>query len=188
MMPKADLILLIVVLAIAGAIGGGVTWYFTHQKPVVETAAPEVRQADGSVQLQRAPDANAKPAQIIPKGAKIIRIAQVTVQGADASLKLPPVTVDMTLVRLLDRSQRVVASSPDGQIVGGVDIPVETAAPEDTKKWAAGLSYDVLHQTPGVWIERDVWRARLGIDLNQTRVTVGGPSGVEARLRVGVTF
>lgn len=179
-------------------VGSGVAIYHLWPRPIVETAAPEVRQADHSLELQRAPNATAKPAQIIPKGAKVVRIAQVTLQGGApvANLKLPsvsptcpPVKLDMTLVRLPDRSQRVLASSPDGQVLGGVDIPVETAAPpEDPKKWAAGMSYDFLKQTPGLWVERDVWRARLGAEINQTRVNVGGPAGTEFRLRLGMTF
>ena len=38
----------------------------------------------------------------------------------------PPVTVDLSLVREKDGSKRVVASSPDGAIVSGLDIPIET--------------------------------------------------------------
>lgn len=185
-------------LAIAALHGLGLFagWYLFAPKHVTETAAPAIKQADGSVVLERAPDAKARPAQSVPKGAKVERIEQITVQGetppeiaACTKIKCPPVKVDMTLVRLPDNTKRVVASSPDGQIVSALDIPVETAAPAaEPPKWAVGLSYDPIKATPGIWLERDVWRARVGIEANQTRQTIGGPAGSELRVRVGFTF
>lgn len=190
---KARIILGVVIALLA--IGAGAGWYFTHQVPVVETAAPAVTQSDGSVELARAPDAKAKPKQKIPKGMKVERIEQVQVHGIGLKMPggevkpCPPVTVDMTLVRDADGAKRVIASSPDGKIVGGVDIPVETAAPPpEPPKWAAGLSFDPIHQTPGVWVERDLSRFRVGVDLNQTRRDFTAPLGVEARVRVGWSF
>lgn len=188
-------------LALAAAIGTGVGWHVAKPKPVVETPAAQVKQDDGSIVLERKPDAKARPAHAVPKGAKVERVASVTVkptqtgagQGLRGSLKpapdCPPVRVDLSLIRLPDQTRRVVASSPDGDVVAGMDIPVETAAPPpEPKKWAAGLSWSPNHQTAGAWVERDIGRVRLGAELNQTRPWIGGPSGVEARLRVGWAF
>lgn len=186
------------VAAIAAAIliAAAVGYWLGQPKPVQETAAPAVRQADASVVLERRPDPHAKPKQQLPRKAKVERVAQVTVQPdaiAEAGKPCPPVTVDMTLIREPDGMRRVLASSPDGQVVGGLDIPVESAAPPaESKRWAAGLSWSSA-QTAGVWIERDVpvfkWVVRTGVDLNQVRTTSpAGPTGVEARLRVGVAF
>jgi hypothetical protein len=173
--------------------------------PIVETAAPEVRQDDGSVILERQPTTpDATPAQAVPKGAKVERVVQVKVQPhrpaplpAGDGLKpagplidippCPPVTVDMTLLREPDGSRRVVASSPDGRIVGGVDIPVETPPPPAARRWAAGLSLDPIHQTPGVWLERDLMRLRVGVEINQIATRNAGREG-EIRLRVGIVF
>lgn len=169
-------------------------WWFARPAPVVETAAPAVTQEDGSEILERKPDANAKPKQAIPKGAKVERIEQVRVQGQglkmpDGSMKTcPAVTVDMTVVREKDGGRRVIASSPDGEIVGGLDIPVETAAaPPEEPKWAAGVSLDPVRQAAGVWLERDVGPIRVGVDVNQRR-SVAAFDGVEARVRVGWRF
>lgn len=180
-------------LAIFAAAAFG--WWLGQPKPVQETAAPEVRQPDGSVILERRPDPEAKPKQQIPRKAKVERVAQVTVQPdaiAEAGKPCPPVTVDMTLIREPDGMRRVLASSPDGQVVGGIDVPVETAAPPaEPKRWAAGLSWSPGSSTAGVWIERDVpvfsQVVRVGADLNQVRATPYA-TGVEGRLRVGLAF
>lgn len=192
----AWLALVISVLIAAAALG----WWLGQPEPVVETAAPEQRQADGSVVIERRLDANAKPKQQIPKGAKVERVGSVTVQPAARTGKdslqvaepCQPVTVDWSLVREEDGGRRFLASSPDGTIVGGVDIPVDTAAPAPApKRWAAGLSWSPSSQTPGVWIERDVplfnLTARVGAEVNQTRLDTYA-TGVDARVRVGFAF
>lgn len=181
-------------IAVAILAAAALGWWLGQPKPVPETAAPEVRQPDGSLQLERRPDPHAKPKQQIPRKAKVERIAQITVQPdavSEPGQPCPPVTVDMTLIREPDGMRRVLASSPDGQVVGGLDIPVESAAPPaEPKRWAAGLSWSP-DQTAGVWIERDVpvfkWLVRVGGEVNQVRVgTV--PAGGEIRLRAGVVF
>lgn len=192
MMPRwVPLAAIAVAIVAAAAIG----WWLGQPKPVQETAAPEVRQADGSVMLERRPDPGAKPKQQIPRKAKVERVAQVTVQPdaiAEAGKPCPPVTVDMTLIREPDGMRRVLASSPDGQVVGGLDIPVESAAPPaEPKRWAAGLSWSLDAQTAGVWIERDVpvfkWVVRAGAEVNQARTGMDS-AGVETRLRFGLAF
>ncbi len=184
-----------IVLVIAGssAVAG---WYFTRPAKVIETAKPAETQADGSTIVARADTTpKAKPKQQVPKGAKVERVGSITAQGitpdeikACTAVPCPPVTIDTSLVRLPDGSKRVIVSSADGTILKGVDIPVETQEVPEPKVWAAGVSLDPLHQTMGAWVERDVWRARLGIEVNQTRPQIGAPVGAEVRLRAGWVF
>lgn len=176
-------------------------WWLGQPKPVQETAAPAQHQADGSLILPRQPDAAATPAQQVPRGAKVERVGRVTVQprqpdtapGEPHTLApLPPVSVDWSLVREPDGGRRMLASSPDGAIIGGVDVPIESAAPPAApKRWAAGLSWSPSSSTAGVWIERDVpvfsKVVRVGADVNQVRVDAYA-TGVEGRLRVGFAF
>lgn len=187
--------------------------YLSRPPHVVETAAPAVVQQDGSVILERTPTQDAKPAHDVPKGAKIERVVRVKVrhkigtapsyagdevnkeksfslhgQGLStgdkpANFDQIPITVDLSLVRLDDDTRRVIASSPDGEIVGGLDIPVDTLATKP-RVWAAGISLDPIHQTPGVWIERDLMRVRIGAEANQVHVKGGGRDG-EFRVRFG---
>ena len=120
----------------------------------------------------------------------------VEVYQGDRRIKLPDgkmgvcpkVSVDLSLVRESNGMKRVVASSPDGQIVGAVDIPVETAAPIEDHPWAVGASYNPTNQTGGIWVERDIGRIRVGVDLNQSRPNLAAPMGTEVRIRAGWTF
>lgn len=184
---------IVLVLIGGGAVAG---WYFTRPAKVIETAAPAETQADGSKMLERAPTTpKAKPKQAMPKGTRVERIGSVTAQGitpdeikACTSVPCPPVTIDTSLVRMPDGSKRVIVSSADGTILKGVDIPVETMEIPEPKVWAAGVSFDPLKQTMGAWLERDILRARLGVEINQTRPQIGGPVGAELRLRAGWVF
>lgn len=201
-------------------------WAWRPDPPKPETYKPEVKQADGSVILEKKPDAAAKPAQEIPKGARLVRKATITMQAKlpaatvsgsmtvesvieqvknapkavvalmerkeesaesmSATADCPPVTVDLSLVEMPDKSQRVVASSPDGQVLGGVDIPVQNAEPQpEQPKWAAGAAIST-RQNLGVWVDRDLGFMRIGAQIN----TTGDDSvrGVEAWGKVGIRF
>lgn len=178
-------------VAIAAAAAFG--WWLGRPVKVIETPAPAVAQPDGSRILERRPDAKARPKQRVPKGARVERVMAVEVKPEGGGLKPGKETlrVDMSLVRLPDATRRVIASSPDGEVVGGLDIPVETAAPApEPKKWAAGVSWSPTHRTAGIWVERDLWRVRLGAELAQTRPLglYGGAVDTELRLRAGWTF
>lgn len=197
--------------ALIFAAGLGTGWMLWGTKtPKVETYARAQRQQDGSLVLERKPQPDAKPAQQVPKGAKVERVVQVVVQpsaqpveplrpsASDASAgdltperpPCPPVRVDLTLVRMQDQTRRVLASSPDGVVIGGVDIPVETAAPVRTLKWAAGGSYNPADRTFGAWAERDLGPLRVGADLIQVRqpVIAGGGITWAGMIRAGIRF
>lgn len=196
MIPAAARPWIAAMLVTLAALSGITWWHDQRTKP--EPPAPEQLQADGSIILERRPEPTAKPKQHIPKSAKVERVMQVTVQPdapiPEAGKPCPPVTVDMTLIRDLDGSRRVLASSPDGQVAGGIDIPIEPISPPPPpRRWAAGISW-APNQTYGFWVERDVkiplinLAARLGADINQTRVQASAQTGFEGRIRVGFAF
>ena len=152
-------------LGFAGGLATGWNIYRTTTK--AEPPAVAVRQGDGSLILERKPETQKEsekliPTPQIPKGAKIERKVEVIVQperkpeplplssfassvpadlAAPQKQDCPPVRVDLALVRMPDETRRVIASSQDGQIVGGVDIPLEPEKPSPRPiKWsAAGL-------------------------------------------------
>lgn len=217
-MGKAVAISLGIGAAVGLSAGLGFGWKFWRPKRVTETQAPAVRQQDGSLVLERKPDADANPAQQIPAGAKAVRVVQVVVQpkapllgpsaavpaptpggaqlaGANpvpstASAPVSAVRVDLTLVRMPDQTQRVIASSPDGTVVGGVDIPTESAVPPKVLKWAAGGVYGVSQsgKSVGVFVDRDAAFLRLGAELTrQTFSTTVAPQW-EIRGKVGIRF
>jgi hypothetical protein len=205
---------LVACVLIFGA-GLGTGWMLWRPKtPKPEIYAQPMRQQDGSLVLERKPDAHAKPPHQIPHGAMVEDVVHVVVQphaspvlsppsasGASgeeqkapdstpARPPCPPVHVDLTLVRMPDQSRRVVASSPDGVVIGGVDIPVETAVPQRVMKWAVGPSWNPADRTFGAWIERDAGFLRIGADLYQVRepLTAGGRTTWTGFIRVGIRF
>jgi len=194
-MTRRKILQLVAALVLAIIVGLVAGYWLAHPAPVVETYAPPVIQADGSTIVERKPDAKAKPKQILPKRTKLERVVQIEAQGQGIKLAsgevktCPRVTIDLSLVRTDDGSKRVIASSPDGEITGAIDIPVETAAPPPAPKpWAAGISVNPVTQTGGIWIERDIGRVRLGVEINQARPSMIAPLATEIRVRAGWTF
>lgn len=183
-MSRLYLALLILVAMVCGAAGSFIGYHWGGAKPVPEdvTPAPAVTQKDGSVIAERvAPPAKpTKPPHQLPMGAKEERRFSVTVQPKKADC--PPVSLDLSLVQV-DGGRRVVASSPDGEIIAAQDMPIEAAfiAPKP-RLWAAGISSDVERERYGVWVERDIGRIRAGAEVIEDRGDVSG------RVRLGWTF
>lgn len=171
---------------IAVLVGGALWWVTRPPAPVPEVlvAAPEQKQDDGSMIVRRAPDAHpAPPPHVIPKGFHEESREQLTVapSPAAAASGCPHVRVALSVISD-DHQHRVVASSPDGQIVDAVDIPI--VAPlvmPPPLRWAAGLSYSTQRE-PGVWLERDIGRLRIGAEIAK------GAGKPRAEIRVGIAF
>lgn len=189
--------------AVLGLALGFALW-FPREKPPVETAQPAVRQQDSSLVLERAPDAKAKPAALAPKGETVARIVEATVQptaplivhdtvhvpateGAtpahdvvhDVAVICPPVRLELTLTDLPDGTHRVIASSPDGRVTGGLDIPVKNTTPPRSTPWSAGALYGSSGQF-GPYVARDLGPVHVlagaqfgGRDSNRALVGVG---------------
>ena len=204
-------------LIFVAGMGAGWMLWSPEKKQKVDPPAQAQRQEDGSLVLERKPDPAAKPAQKVPKGARVERVVQVVVQpsaqpveplrpsGSDASVgdnltptepvstayKLPPVRVDLSLIRMPDKTLRVLVSSPDGTVLDGVDIPVEAGPPLPRRLlWAAGASYDPGNRTYGGWVERDLGPLRVGADVLQVRepLAAGGRVGWAGLIRAGIRF
>lgn len=178
--------------------------------PVVEAAASAVRQKDGSLELARAATTSAPgpAAHALPAGATEERRIRVTVQprwsdarvgespaGSRIPGALPPaptcpaVSVDMTLARMPDGTRRVVASSPDGSVVGGIDVPIGPMRPEPRPtRWAAGGSYNPVQRDAGAWVERDLGPFRLGVEAVRFAPRPGQPADFGTFVRVGVRW
>ena len=192
---------------IGGAVAGLFAGYglYRPDQTQPERYAAHVVQADKSLILARDPDAKAKPAHQIPTGATVERIVKVIVKAkpeaaatiprtssqwsepdhiADVGkmIDCPPVNLDLSLVRMPDETRRVIVSSQNGDVLDGIDIPVEAAKPvPDVKKWSVGISYNT-DKRGGVWIERDLGPLRIGGDVMQN------PAGITGMVRLGVRF
>ena len=173
-------------------------WLYRPGAPKIEPPAPAIRQSDGSLILERKPDPSAKAPAEIPKGAHLERVERVIVQprptpvqdrnsgvrdGANTSSICPPAEIDLSLLKMPDKTERVVASSPDGKIVGGVDIPV-APIPATTRiaRWSVSALYGY-----------DATRARatLGAGLTYSRgpfVVTAGAIGSTTFVGAGLKF
>lgn len=202
------------VLGAAGALGLG--WKLWRPKmPPRETPAPQIQQQDGSLVLQRVPQASVKPSHAIPVGGKVEREVHLTVETRPQAPTLPSIPtgdlgipgpgaklpelapqlvhVDLSLVRMPDLTRRVVASSPDGQVVGGIDIPVEPEKPAPKPlKWAAGLDYTVTSwgNIKSVVAQRQLGPLVIGGHVGIETITPpgggtlrGGAAGITAMIR-----
>jgi hypothetical protein len=162
-------------VAIVIAFGGGLyTGYSMYHKEPVSIAvqdvkpAPEIKQKDGSIVLEKAPQINVKPKHVLPVGSKAER--EITVKLASKQPECPPVTADISIVSTGEGEKRVVVSSTDGTIVGGLDVPVidtKLVAKPETLKWAVGASYNSDKQY-GAWIDRDIGPMRVGAEIVKT--------------------
>lgn len=194
----------VAVAALFGIVIGLFIGHSLYYKPVAkETPAFAVKQPDRSLILARDPDAKAKPAHQIPKGATVERIVKVIVKAkpeaaptipstssqwsepdhiADVGkmIDCPPVNLDLSLVRMPDETRRVIVSSQNGDVLDGIDIPVEAAKPvSDDKKWAIGAIY-YSNKAYSARVERDLGPTRLSIDLLK--------NGAEVVPGLGVAF
>jgi hypothetical protein len=168
------LLVILLMVAVAAYLFG----HYTNQ-PTPEDVSPQAAQSlpSGAVVLERKPTRT--PAKPKKPGTKVEREIGVTVQPDQAGCD--PVTVDLQLVREGD-GRRVIASSPDGKVIAGLDVPTDPAGFPASRPWAAGMSCDPgkCQQTAGVWIERDLGRVRLGVEAARQQ-----DGAVQARAKIG---
>lgn len=178
---------LVMVAALLGAVCGAVSvWHFYQPALVTESVAVAVRQADGSLVAERAPGA-IPAAKQIPPGAKPVRTAEIRVRskpaaGSAVGCSCDPVTVHTTLVRESGGGQRLVVSSPDGEVVSAVDSPLESLQVQRVRPWAVGGTYGTGGRA-GAFVDRDVGPFRVGAEIDQA-----AGDAWQARLRVGWRF
>lgn len=166
---------------------GGCVWLKYRTLQITEAPAAAERQADGSLVLERKPtNPKAKPVHAVPKGGKAERVVRVDVQPERADC--PICTVDLTLVRMPDDSRRVVASSPTGTVIGGLDVPIAPLVIVKNHPWAVGPSYGTGTDSWGLWLDRDFGRIRAGIAGHRVGTDKDGDEKYEARVKLGIRF
>lgn len=152
-----------------------------------ESAAAQFQQDDSSIVLKRAPSAPSPAPHEIPKGGKeerrielLVKPAKGVVSQIDSvknfvknstenstenskdsiandSCECPPVEIALSMVRMPDGSMRAVASSANGQVIGGLDMPIlepPQAALERAWTGQVLLAIDGESVRPGIGLER----------------------------------
>lgn len=143
--------------AVAGMALGWQLWKPSIVPPL--KPQPEIIQHDGSHVAAVDTSHPAVPPHQIPHGATVEDVVHVTVQpnpvqppsqllgsqhGAQSIPVCPPVTVDLSIIKMHDGSRRVVASSQDGTVLSAVQIPAEAEYRQPkTLKWGLGMDYTV---------------------------------------------
>lgn len=207
------LLTLATTLGLGFALGLGLGWKLYQPKPEAQIikAQPAERQKDGSLILETNPQAAPKAARVVPAGAKVDRTIKVKLEPSKAYVEalvrtpeinpedkashsggknyqnIPPMTIDLTLLTTKDGSQRVAASSPDGNIIGGLDIPaIRPSKPEP--KWAAGALCRLTQsgRVYGAFVDRDFGPFRTSVEL--ARSLSSGVYGWEAGGRIGIRW
>jgi hypothetical protein len=208
---QIKLILGAILLILSCLFGVYIGYKVFDNKPniVVQHSARETVLDENTKLLAKEPDKNAKADMPLPKGATLERIVKFTVkqkrlsakvqevvesgkqQGMDGGISgdksldelCPPIDISLALITDMDKQQRVEAYSPNGEIVGGIDIPVrDLTIPKEQNKWAIGASYNTA-KIKGIWLERDLGRIRLGAEAQEVPMY-----GNVYTARVGWTF
>lgn len=197
-------------LGLGIAIGISAGWtLWKPRAPIVESPAVSIRQPDSSLVLARRPDTVVKIRHQLPPGFVPERhvelavqprppIAPVSPNAGNVSPSAPivshfdpivpaPVRIRLTLGRMPDGTRRVIASSPDGEVMDSlsIDVPLgESAAPARKLVHSIGVTRDVLTGAWGAVVTRDVAFLRLS--------AIGEPAqaGMRAQLKVaaGIRF
>lgn len=103
--------------------------------------------------------------------------------ASDCICRPEPVRLDWALVRAED-GYRMAVSAAGAEILEATDAPLQRLPARPSRPWAAGLSlsYDMSQRKAvGVFIDRDVGRLRLGLEISQR-------DGGTATLRAGLRF
>lgn len=183
-------------------LGAALTWWLLRDVPAAETAAPRVDLPSGAVVAERIPDAPLPPVAAEAArelGGTVARAGSVVVEprpatadvvepdrpgGAPQCLcRLDPLRLDWTLTNVAD-GQRMSWYTDSGTILSATDIPVAPVRMRRDRRWAAGVSVSVdmsQRRAAGVWVDRDIARLRLGLELSQR-------DGGTATLRAGIRF
>lgn len=160
------------------------TGYKLYRPGRVAPEGPAFEQkVPGGKILERDPDRKVAPPPVIPKGAKIDRQVQLTVEPTTEA----PVDLTLTLLTLKDGSRRAEVTTPNGTILKGVDIPVPNRAAREPLRWAVGGIYGP--NSYGIFVDRDFGPFRTGVEVTRNRAGPAGvPASVDWRVRIGIVF
>lgn len=174
------------VLGVVAGLSSG--WWLWRPKPApVETAAAAIQlPKSGAMVIERNPAAAVPPKIVaatkeLNRKAKLTRAATITVQPTQPDCD--PVEIELGLVKLPDNTSRIVTTSDNATVTGGVDIPVATEQVVKEMKWAAGASFDVRERSYGVFVDRDFGFLRVSAEIRQSK-----EQGATAIVRAGVRF
>jgi hypothetical protein len=161
-------------ILVFAALAAGI-WIGSTRAPVKEdiSAAPAVRQADGSLELARMPDAKPPPPpHQIPRGTTEVRRITTTIKPTVAA-GCEPVTVTTSIVRD-GNGLRAITSADNGTVIAGADVPIVALnLSPPPLKWGAEAMYEPVHGLYGARLSRRVV-GRLAVSASLLQRERGG--------------
>lgn len=159
-------------------------WRGSHRaRPINASPAPAVRQNDGSLILERNPERPRPQLPQIPKGAKVERVTTITIAPRPDLTEGNPTnqaqTVQLTQIETAEGS-RVIASTPDGQIIGGADWTTPRQKPPKVPRWE-------FQAVRGWQPSKTAWGASLGYARGPFVASVTAIPGLQT-VAVGIGF
>jgi hypothetical protein len=148
-----------------------------HAKPTIKQETPDGSTTieEGTIVVQPKPPEE-KPA----------------VQGQQVAQPPAPITVNFAIVKMPDNTRRVVASSPDGTVTGGIDIVDEPLPPPPKLMLrAAGIVYGTTawgDTAKGAFYDHDWKMLRFGGEVTKNTYATVNRTGWEGRVKIGVIF
>lgn len=187
-------------LLLAFVCGLGLGWKLYRGKTttiVKEVPAPTIYLPGGTTVLEKRVVKTVTITKEKPGGSTVLEEGSIVIQPRPpleiSSSQVPAkITVNFAVLRMVDGSRRVEASSPDGKVIGGVDIVVDLPAPVSAPLLnAAGLVYGTTawgDTAKGAFYDRDWKFIRTGVELTRNTYATVNRSGWEARVKIGVSF
>jgi hypothetical protein len=194
-----------VLMLITFGLGLGLGWKLWRGKMTTITRdvpGPAIILHDGGQVLEKKIASKSTIIQVIPDGAHVQEEGTIIFRPNpdpapdDHPAKVPDAPhdfhINFALVTMADGSRRVVASSPEGKVVGGIDIVVDPHKPAPPPlRNSAGLVYGTTawgDTAKGIFYDRDWKFIRAGLEVTHNTYANVNRTAWEGRIKVGLNF
>lgn len=168
-------------LAVASLlIGFGIGRFIYRVEQPKEVFAQQIKQSDGSIVIERNPYDKAKKI-VMPAGATLLRQQRLVIQPDS----IGEIKLDFSLVKMPDKTLRVIAKTDNAKIVTAVDIPVSYMNTATELKWGAGYIYG--KDKHGLFLQRFTETFIFGVDVIREKTFLYN-SSYDYTLRLGIRF
>lgn len=192
-------------LLLAFGSGLGLGWKLWMGKTTTvyrEIAAPAIKLPNGGEVLEKKIAKKPSIKQELPADSTVLEEGSIIFEptqpvtpahhdGVPDQLAEPPkkYTINFAIVKLGDNERRVVASSPDGAVVGGIDVVIDPPKQTAPLLNAVGVSYQPGKAAWGLWATRDWKFLRLGAEVSQVKLPeLQGKTNYTAAITCGIRF
>lgn len=164
--------------------------------PTVQIYQPQTIQSDGSIVLEKKPTDSATPRATVPAHSDVQRVVQIqvkprmlpTIDGAAPVTDPSPIDLEVSIIKNKDGQTRAIVSSTNGDVIGGIDIPVQEKSSKVAPKWAVGVTYNLCNKSYGAFVSRDLGPFVAGIIIEKSKIAQSEVTSLSASVTLGVRF